>query len=182
MQQRTSIFRTILLTLFGAALVGCTKQEGAEEAEIFKDDLIHSMRKARSISIVEHSCIYDFSHEDGSLPENPPHIEYKRLELNQKQHEDLLIAFETMSDAPKTVFTLCLFEPHHSIELSYDDGTKNAVQICFKCGDTEWEGIAPKEFQPIFKRFVEPLGFQTNRNWRQPSQASSEPPCSCLYF
>ncbi len=168
--------RTIALALF-VSLVFCsgcrydsTGRERADKAKEFKSDLVAAISAAPQIEIVEHSWRDDFQDVSGEPLEDPPHIEYKRINLTPAQRHDLRERFLNMADVPKAAFASCIFEPHHSIELIAENGAKSVIFVCFTCDDTEWngsDGIAPKEFQSVFRRFMEPLGFQASREWHE---------------
>jgi hypothetical protein len=188
-----SLPRSVALSiiLFGPLLsIGCRYQpsgassELATEAENFKIELLASISGAHQIFVVEHSWRCDFFDAKGDLVEDPPHIEYKRVELTPAQRTAYEAAFTKMPDTPKTAFSLCMFEPHHTIELVDEDGGKSFIQVCFKCGDTEWDGrsvVPPNDFQEVFRSLIEPSGFQADREWvelanNQAQQASAGNP------
>jgi hypothetical protein len=138
------------------------------EAKKFKADLLAAISGASRIHVVEHSWRYDFFDDKGDLVEDPPHLEYKRIELTPAQRTTYETAFAEMPDTPKTVFSPCMFEPHHTIELVNEGGSKSFIKVCFKCGDTEWDGrsvVPPDDFQEVFRSLIEPSGFQANREW-----------------
>jgi hypothetical protein len=59
-------------------------------------------------------------------------------------------------------------EPHHTIELIDENGSKSFIQVCFRCDDTQWDGtsgLPPKDFQKVFQGFIEQHGFQADRDW-----------------
>jgi len=161
-----------LVTFAILLFVGCsgsrhTAREMASAKE-FKQNLVNAVIYAERIEIVEHSYIYDFRDEKGELLPDSPQREYKRTVLSSTQMSELRNSLEQMSDAPKTAFSLCAFQPHHSIEVFFKDGSKSVIEICFACDDTKWDGskgIAPENFQRVIKEFIEPIGFQTYREW-----------------
>ena len=132
----------------------------------FKADLIAALDTAHRIELVEHSHPFDYGMVEDL--EEAPFIEYKRLELTSGQRAELQHSLKKMNDAPQAM-SLCLFENHHTMVL-YDakNEMRDVIQICFKCGDTEWGGTrvqAPEDFHNVFKQFIEPLGFQAERDW-----------------
>jgi hypothetical protein len=138
------------------------------KAKEFKIELLDAVSKAKRIEVVEHSWWYDFSDEKGEIVENPPFVEYKRIELTPELKASFRTAIERMSESPKTVFSLCAFNPHHSIEFINQDGRRSVIQVCFECSDTVWDDkslVPPNEFQKVFRNFIEPLGFQAFRYW-----------------
>ena len=153
--------------------IGCRQpteesRELTAEAKKFKTELLAAISGAHRIDLVEHSWRYDFFDEKGELVKEPPHFEYKRMELTPELRTRLEAEFGGMPETPKTAFSLCMFEPHHTIELIDKDGGKSRIGVCFKCDDTEWDGrsvVPPEAFQEIFRGFIEPLGFQANREW-----------------
>jgi hypothetical protein len=146
----------------------CSPEEPSEPTSKFLDDFLLAASDAAEIQLVEHSYPSDFQDRRASDLEEPPHFEYLRLALSPDQKKGFIEAFQRMSSTPKNQFSLCAFEPHHSIEFHRRDGTSTTVLVCFKCNDTEWEGseaIPPKDFQNEFARFITPLGFQPTRDW-----------------
>lgn len=146
----------------------------------FKSDLISDVLKAHQINVVEHSYRSDFHDSQGKIIRNPPHIEYKRTELTPEQKVGFHVVLEKMAESPKKWVSFCVFQPHHSIELISDNGRKSVIQICFECGDTEWDGSdgsVPEEFQKVVQQFIVPLGFQVSRDWqelaKQPAQQAA---------
>lgn len=178
--QAMTLFRwiTLCIILSGVVIfigglwhpVDARSRELVTAAKEFKVDLLAAISEAHRIDVVEHSWYYEFLDEKGELVENPPYVEYKRTELTPDQRTHFQAAFRRMPENPKTIFSLCIFEPHHTIELLGKDGSKSVIQVCFKCGDTEWDGrsvIPPEGFQDIFRSFITPLGFQANREWKE---------------
>ena len=144
--------------------------EDAGKSKQFKKKLIESFETAERIDLVEHSCALDYFSVPGIDLDNAPTAEYKRVTLTREQQEQFSKAFRAMSDAPKDMFSGCIFEPHHSIEFHFPDGSKSVIEICFKCGDTIWQGtsglLEPKKFQSTFAALMTPLGFQRERDWK----------------
>ena len=139
----------------------------------FKAKLLESIEDAERIELVEHSCARDFSSLTGIDIDNSPNLEYKRVTLTKDLQTEFLNVFKEMSGARKNKLSTCLFEPHHSIEFHFSDGTKSLIQICFKCDRTIWEDIGllePRKFQATFADFIAPLGFQRERDWKALAQ------------
>jgi hypothetical protein len=165
------------MLLFGVLnFIGCRNEpsgassELVTEAKEFKSDLLAAISGARQIYVVEHSWRYDFFDEKGALVEDPPYVEYKRIELTSVQRTAYENAFALMADTPKTAFSLCMFEPHHTIELVDEGGSKSFIQVCFKCGDTGWDGrqvVPPDAFQEVFRSLIVPSGFHAIREWEE---------------
>lgn len=163
--------------------VGCRhppspgERDLSRQAKEFKAELLAALSDAQRVDVVEHSWRYDFFDETGEFLKDPPEIEYRRTELTPGMISSFRAAFEQMSESPKTTFSLCIFEPHHSIEMMDEDGSVSVIQVCFKCDDTEWEGrsvVPPKDFQAIFRRLIEPLGFEASREWDELAKAKPE--------
>jgi hypothetical protein len=157
------------------SFIGCrhpTEESGelAAEAAKFKAELLTAISGTHRIDVVEHSWRYDLIDEKGNSAEDPPHFEYKRIELTPELRTSLQAVFGRLPETPKTIFSFCMFEPHHTIELIDKDGDKSFIQVCFKCNDTEWDGrsvVPPEEFQEFFRAFIEPLGFRADRDWEE---------------
>ena len=135
----------------------------------FKAKLLESIEDAERIEIIEHSCARDYASITGIDINNTPTVEYKRIALAKDQQEHFLSIIKEMSGARKNKLSTCIFEPHHSIEFHFSDGTKSLIQICFKCDRTIWEDIGllePRKFLATFADFVAPLGFQRERDWK----------------
>ncbi len=173
-----NLFRPIAFGLLLSVTLGpsCSSQTSTSErnqkarATRFKSDLIAAVSKAHRIDVVEHSWRYDFHDGRGELINDPPQIVYKRTELTPEQKGRFHVVLEQMAESPQTMFSACVFEPHHSIELISDNGSKSVIRICFKCGDTEWDGsdgTAPELFQKVVQKFITPLGFQVSRDWEE---------------
>lgn len=144
----------------------------AMRAKNFKRDMIEAVSSAKRIEILEHSYMYDFVEGD----EDAPVIVYKRHELTTDQARSLKSVLETMSDEPKMVHYMCAFAPHHTIVFHLSNGEKSRVNICFQCDDTMWNGnevLPPHDFQPVIRDFIEPMGFQAERDWRALAESAS---------
>lgn len=173
-------------TFIGCRQPTAESRELTAEAKKFKTDLLAAISGTHRIDLVEHSWRYDFFDEKGELVEEPPHFEYKRMELTPELRTRLQADLGRMPETPKTAFSACIFEPHHTIELIDKDGGKSLIEVCFKCDDTEWDGrsvVPPDAFQEIFRGFIEPLGFQANREWvelakKQAQQAGAGQPAT----
>jgi hypothetical protein len=173
----------LVLFLFGA-LASCQNRSADMNSELatasreFKSDLVKAVSESKQITIIEHSWMYDFRDSEGDMIENAPMREYLRLELSDGQKADFLRLFEQMPVDPKTAFSLCAFQPHHSIEIMNPHGERSVISVCFSCDDTAWDGskgTAPQNFQSIFRSFIEPLGFQASRQWSRLAEESNKP-------
>ncbi|MEM1084923.1 MAG: hypothetical protein AAGI48_12500 [Verrucomicrobiota bacterium] len=145
-------------------------KEARANAASFKEDLLDSLRSAEAVSIVEHPWIYDLTDDAGRVADSFPQFEYLRVSLTVDQVNRLIESIDEMPPHPKQTFLFCAFEPHHTIELTRNSGETSYVRVCFSCRATEWEegsGTAPEPFQDVFRAFIEPLGFQASRNWRE---------------
>ncbi len=143
-------------------------RQAKDKANAFKTDLSYSLRNAKTISIVEHPWIYDIPAENERYPDSPPDFEYMRINLTAEQMGQMIELIEKMPPDPKDEFSLCIFDPHHTIEITRHSDVTSFLRVCFGCGDTEWAdsaGTAPKLFQGVLRSFIEPLGFQAFRDW-----------------
>lgn len=142
----------------------------AKNATAFKESLLDALRSAEAVTIVEHSWIYDFTDDKEHLPGSLPQFEYLRVPLTVDQAGRLIDLIDEMPPDPKQTYSLCAFDPHHTIEITRKTGERSSVRVCFNCRDTDWEdgsGTAPEPFQDVLRAFIEPLGFQAFRNWRE---------------
>lgn len=139
------------------------RNDGVRYQEAFSEAIKASDR----VVFIEHSDRADFPIEDVNR-KDLPRYEYRRVELSAAQKASFLRDVLTMESKTQTVFTACMFIPHHTLEFYSGKRLTSSMQICFHCGDIQWDGtelVRPEGlFHPIMT-LLSKVGFEQERDW-----------------
>ncbi|WP_170298843.1 hypothetical protein [Massilia eburnea] len=132
--------------------------------------------RAYRVVLVEHSHWYDdlysdvgyWSQHDAELSALPE-IVYRSLELNTQQKQQLIGTVASTDPKSSGIASACTFEAHHRLEFYIAGKRVNQVEICFQCGDIQWQSaIGEAEPDAMIKsldNFVNSVGFPPKRDW-----------------
>jgi hypothetical protein len=158
-----------LFLILSIALTACDGDEKAA-SELYKADLINAINSADKIIITEHSNEYDYSNPDEEKMYEGSIIQYGKVELNAKQKANFSAIISGLSNQTQDAFAACIFDPHHSI-LFYSNGKlTSTMDICFMCGQVEWQGSSgtpPWSIYSGLSQVVESVGLSPERDWRK---------------
>lgn len=138
-----------------------------QAANTYKQTLESAIMNADKIVIEEHSNKNDFAAVVNN-PADAPKYTYARRELSPQQKEMLLDSVRRMNPAPRTMFTNCLFVPHHSIRFYSGGQLQSVMKLCYQCGETQWNGSSEREPEALLNTLtptVRAVGLHPYRDW-----------------
>lgn len=175
------MFKKTLTLLFALFIVACTKPPAATrdeldtrshdgEGQLFIAELAAAIRSADRIVVSEHSIGYDVLDEktQPELPVNYKPIIYANQELTLTQRAAFLNSVTRLAPGPVASEPACIFEPHHTIAFYRAGQQTSAMDICFQCGQLEWNGttgMRPQSLVPSLGKLVTSLGMHEKRDW-----------------
>ena len=133
----------------------------------FLDDLSRATREADRVVLIEHSYIYDNTDVDihsKFLPER----KYKEVVLAGAEKDRFLSAVGAIDPYMSMYASACISEPHHRFEFYRNGKRMNTLEVCFQCGQLEWDGTSkgePKTFYQGLAKFVKSVGLQPDQDW-----------------
>lgn len=132
----------------------------------YQQVLIEAIRTADRIVVTEHSNIFD---RHAGARYDGPYVVYRSHPLSDDERAALLRRLESI-DPHATMDPMCLFSPHHAIELYAGERRDSTLEICFACGQLEWNAVSayyPDELLVVFKELVVRSGMTPEQNWRE---------------
>jgi len=178
----------LLLELFIlATLASCTKpgveapasprRDGAAangEGRKYIAALVQAIRDADRIVVTEHSDpidLWDDKAEQSLIPNN---VVYATRVLDAQQKATLIGMLQGLDPETQDAFPACIPEQHHAIAFEGGKGRNTVMEICFQCGQIEWQGTTqtqPWSLVGGLSRFIATLGMQPKQNWYERAKA-----------
>jgi uncharacterized protein with PIN domain len=160
----------LLMGLF-ALLLLCSCQQG----ELYKRDLLNTIKSSDTIIVTEHSDFIDFY--DEKLTEQKEYIEkvYEKLELNALQRKLFFEHIQRVKNKTQDEFPACEPEIHHTIQFYRKGVLFSTLKICFECGQIEWDGSKydpPLDIYNGLESFVKSIGLHPERDWEKLAKLS----------
>lgn len=141
--------------------------EDPDSSAAFQQQLLTALRKAGRIVLTEHSDKYDSFDRVTSEANGPYHV-YASHQLSAEERKHLIDAVAAV-DPQAGPSTLCMFSPHHAVDFYAGEQRDSRLEICFTCGDMEWDAAAnasyPQELVGVFNRLAKQSGMKTDQNW-----------------
>lgn len=131
-------------------------------------DLSRAIQNADEITITEHSSLWDY-YRPGTRREDYKEKIYGFVKLTPEQKTKLFKDVSGMSSETQNAFASCIFEPHHRIAFYRGGHLKSAMEICFKCGQVEWNGSTQTQPWSLYEgmsRFISDIGLRPSADWR----------------
>ena len=153
------------------------RHTGADNGEgrLYIAELAEAIEKADRIVVTEHSIdddILDVETQQQRPASYVPVI-YVTKELTPTQRANFLDSVRSMPPKTQDAFTACIFEPHHTITFYHAGKPTSAINVCFQCGDIQWDGsrkTQPWSLVPTLGKLITSLGMQEERDWRALAQ------------
>jgi len=126
--------------------------------------LLSALDHASSVKVVEHSCRWD-------APFNPNYKEvtYATVVLTPDRVMSLHKALPLALDCSGLLSTMCIFEEHHYIAITEQDGSTLTLHICFHCGEIELnddsQRIMPWGWPSSLSKFISSIGLHPDGPW-----------------
>lgn len=152
------LFRVLLVLIVAViAVPGCILP--LKRGWSLRSALLSAAADSTSIKVVEHSDPFDPQFEDGR--EYKEKI-YRTVTLSADEVSRLCKAFSLSRDYSGMVHKMCIFSPHHRVEFLRKDGKTTILEICFNCGEIEFDGgrqrIMPVGWPNSLQSFIVSLG------------------------
>jgi hypothetical protein len=143
------------------------------EGEQFKEALLAAIAAADRIVIAEHSSEMDDEaalsrHLDDQTIPLPAMVTYEEKELTQAQRGTFAASIRSMPAAAQEAFPACVMETHHTLRFYSGSELKSTMQVCFKCGQFNWDGstlLPPAAVVETMHGFVSSIGMTPKRDW-----------------
>ncbi len=144
------------------------------KGQAFLQTLAEAAEASDRIVAVEHSYRYD----GGSAnTEVSPERVYAAVVLTRSQQQSLASALRGTNPQVSGFVAACIFEPHHRLEFYRGKKRVHTLEVCFGCGDLEWDapqGEVPADIYATLRTFFRQIGLQPSRDWR--ALARNKPP------
>lgn len=166
----TKLTIKILLILITTLLIGCRG-----EGELYKKELLNTIKLAEKIVITEHSDQIDFF--DEKLEEQKKYTEkvYKTIVLSKLQKEAFVKYIEAVDNKTQDEFPACAAEIHHTIKFYKLGSQYSTLGVCFECGQIEWDiakHAPPWGIYNGLEEFVKSVGLHPKRDWEKLAKQS----------
>ena len=132
MKRRQLITASSILVLLGITAVVWPWFSNGSPIQTRLRDAIQS---AHQVIVIVHSSKWDDPEVNEHSIKNYKEEIFQTVELGPSQRESLLLALPSAKDLSDRVTTMCIFVPHHRIEIVNADGSKLVWEICFHCGE-----------------------------------------------
>ena len=132
--------------------------------------ILSEIANSKQIRVIEHSNKWDDIHA-GKIPIKPNWTEtvYATVILTPIQTSQLEAALSPARDYGSLEALLCIFEPHHRIEIQRKDHSIYSIEICFICGQLSVNGqnerIFPVGWGSSLSTFISSLSLHPNGPW-----------------
>jgi hypothetical protein len=169
----------ILALLFTLLIAACGREAGQTQADATPDNgdgrlyihaLADALRAADRVVVTEHSNAYDLADAEGRSPQRADYVPivYATHELTAVERAAWFAAISNLAARTQDADTACTFEPHHTLTFFHGAAQSSAMQICFQCGQVEWDGttkMRPWSLVPALKTLISSTGMKADRDW-----------------
>lgn len=142
--------------------------DGVGSGAGYQQLLLTALRQADRVVLTEHSNKYD-SFDPVTSVSNGPYQVYASHQLSDEERARLITAVAAV-DPQSSLIPMCLFSPHHAVDFYVGDQRESRLEICFTCGEMEWDAVYawyPYQLIGVFAKLVEQSGMETGRDWRK---------------
>jgi hypothetical protein len=137
------------------------------DGRLYKEALVKAIKSSDRIVVTEHSDRFDYPFSEVNR-KDLPQFEYGRIELSDPAKARFLKNVEAMDAATQDLFSSCIFVPHHTVRFYSGSTLKSTMDICFHCGDVQWNGskhVRPKGLWSAIIPLIHDVGFHEVRDW-----------------
>jgi hypothetical protein len=95
---------------------------------------------------------------------------YWTVDLSAEQKQMFLQTVENLDPKTQDDFSLCSFDPHHTVRFYAREELLSTMQICFKCSQVAWRdapGLPPWSLFSGLHDFFERIGLKPDQNWSE---------------
>ena len=126
------------------------------------------IERADKIVVSEHSDHWDLATKSGDKPIYPD-LFYRGVALSEQQKGHFAGIVAKLDPKTQDMFAACIFEAHHTIRFFEQETLLSTMDVCFQCGEVEWNGSAatpPWSLYGGLARFIKDIGLEPERDWR----------------
>jgi len=142
------------------------------EAAKFNKEFALAVTEADTVIVREHSHVSDLNSSLTTRTKIPRYT-YIEKELNFNERMSFVKDVQKLKGRARNITTVCLFEPHHSIELYRGGKLTSVMQMSYNCGEIKWDGSRGKASGDMFDA-VTPLlkrcGMKVHRDWQSKAE------------
>jgi hypothetical protein len=138
------------------AIFGMRYFSGSE----LRSHVLSGFKSAKLVKVIEHSSPFDRAQiaNRGTYREKV----YRAVDLNSAQILECKRAFPRVPYADTLMVSMCVFSPHHRLEITKQDGSVAIIEICFQCGQFSVDGgdveQLPEVWNAPLRQFIKGLG------------------------
>jgi hypothetical protein len=126
-----------------------------------------TIKNSDEITVTEHSNKWDYLRPDRNQDGYKEKI-YQVVQITSSQKESLVDILSALPTRTQDAFPACIFEPHHRIEFRNRGSLIDTMEICFACGQIEWQGslkTPPWSIYGGMANFVAEIGLHPKADW-----------------
>lgn len=144
------------------------------DAAVFRETLLQTLRKATAVKIEEHSSPLDFP--DRKWSDSGPETHYGDATLSPEARSSFLKRVEALNPVSYSGYAACLPEFHHTIRFYEGDRLISTMKICFECEIINWDACrlkCPDDFFKVLDLIVTEAGLHPKRDWKALAKGTS---------
>ena len=176
--KKTLIFLVVLIvTLAGTFAVVQSRNAAGNRADIadnpyepggrYLSDLLAAIRNADEITVTEHSSRVDFLRPERN-PDDYKEKVYQVVKVSPNDKLQLIEIVSMLETKTQNAFPACIFDPHHRIAFYSKGKLTSTMEVCFECGQIEWNGTGqtpPWSIYAGMKTFITEIGLHPKAEW-----------------
>lgn len=139
------------------------------EDEAFIKNLSNLIGQSDRIVVTEHSNQFDLYDSEKGKSLIPIEIIYRTKDLSLWQTYLLKAMVISTSSKGSGLYSLCIFQPHHTIYFYENKQLLNKLDICFECGDVFLKNSKTSNRPTLISMLsflIENVDFEPKRDWQ----------------
>jgi hypothetical protein len=163
-ESRYALRGKLALMLALLAVVSCESGGGRE----YIYDLSSTIRRSDRIVVTEHSSWGDAFDAESGKTRLSKEIVYRTRELSPAQQIMFVNTIESLDPTTQDWVVACVPEFHHTVHFYARGKPIGEMEICFKCGQVDWNGTRATPPGAIYSGLasvVRAIGFEPERDW-----------------
>ncbi len=138
-----------------------------EQGAKYLRELLSAVRQADVITITEHSHMTDYLRPDRGVDGYKEKI-YAVVKISQSEKRGLIDIVSSLDPKTQDAFSACIFEPHHRLAFYRSGKLTSTMEVCFECGQIEWDGTSQRPPWAIFdgmRAYISSIGLHPKSDW-----------------
>jgi hypothetical protein len=176
--KKTLIFLVVLIVALAATFATflCRNESGNVAEAInnpnepggkYLSDLLTAIYSADEITVTEHSSMVDYLRPERN-PDDYKEKSYTVVIVSPSEKRELIEIVGALKTKTQEAFPACIFDPHHRIALYSKGKLASTMELCFECGQIEWDGTRQTPPWSIYggmKTFIAGIGLHPKAEW-----------------